>query len=352
MDSWTIYFAGILSFFSPCVLPIIPVYFSILLQDKDSIQTHSDQILNANTDTIVNPVWKTLLPKGLLFCLGFSIIFSVLGFGAGKIGSLIVLHRGAISLIAGVLILIIALKLLNFIYIPFFDRAYSININKLKTKFSLLNALILGVLFAATWSPCIGPVLGGILTYISVRTLSPISSAFKLFMFGLGLSTPLIIFTLFFRPLMNFIQRNRSFILIFQKALGIILVFFALNLFTEVSTLADRPKTPSAADKIIVPDKLPLFVSMIAMDCETCQEMLPTIKKLKDNCDGSIIDFMTLDVEDPEYSYAVYKLGMIGTPTYVMIEASGKEVQRFIGYQEIKDLDNAILKLTGKKCLR
>ncbi|MCX6113066.1 MAG: cytochrome c biogenesis protein/redoxin, partial [Proteobacteria bacterium] len=319
MDSWTIYFAGILSFFSPCVLPIIPVYFSILLQDKDSIQPLGGESI---------PMWKTLLPKGLLFCLGFSIIFSILGFGAGKIGSLIVLHRGAISLLAGVIILIIALKLLDFIYIPLLDRAYSININRLKTRFSLLNALILVVLFAATWSPCIGPVLGGILTYISVRTFSPISSAFKLFLFGLGISTPLIIFTLFFRPLMNFIQRNRYFILILQKALGIILVFFAINLFTEVSTMADRPKIPSVADKIIVPDKLPLFVSMISMDCETCQEMFPTIKKLKDNCDGKTIEFRTIDVEDPEYSYAVYKLGMIGTPTYVMIDVSGKEVQR------------------------
>jgi len=347
MDSWTIYFAGILSFFAPCVLPIIPVYFSILLQDKDSIQIHNDE----STNNIVNPMWKTLLPKGLLFCLGFSLIFSILGFGAGEIGSSIILHRGTISLLAGLIILIIALKLLNFIYIPFFDKAYSININRLKTKFSLLNAFILGVLFAATWSPCIGPVLGGILTYISVRTLSPVSSAFKLFLFGLGISTPLIIFTLFFRPLMNFVQRNKSFILILQKTLGIILIFFAINLLTEVSTMADRPKIPSLADKIIVPEKLPLFVSMISRDCETCQEMLPIIKKLKDSCDGKVIEFRTIDVEDPEYSYAVYKLGMLGTPTYVMIDKSGKELQRLLGYQEIKDIDNAILKLTGKKCL-
>ncbi|MEI6079552.1 MAG: cytochrome c biogenesis protein CcdA [bacterium] len=343
MSSWTIYFAGLLSFMSPCVLPIIPIYFAILLQDEEC---------NVNEKSIIYECWRSLLPKGLLFCLGFSIIFSVLGLGAGRISSLIASHRGSISLFAGIIILVFGLKLLNLIHVPFFDKSYSININKFKTRFGFLNSFIFGLLFAATWSPCIGPVLGGILTYLSAKEMTPMGGAIKLLLFSAGLSTPLILSIFFFRPLMKFAKNNKYFIVLIQKVLGVVLIIFAFNLFGEVAMLADRTAGPSAADKIVQPDKLPIFISMISADCETCNDMLPVIKKLKDNCDGAVIDFRTIDVANPEYSYAIYRLGMIGTPTYILMDVSGKETHRFIGYQDIKDLDAAILKTTGKKCLK
>ena len=332
MDTWSIYFAGILSFFSPCILPIIPVYFSILVQDKDTTA-------------------KTILPHGLLFCLGFCIIFSLLGLGAGQISSLMVDHRAFLSLIAGLIVLIISLKMLDVINIPVLDRSYSFNINKIKTRFTFLNSFVFGVLFAVTWSPCIGPVMGGILTYISARTLSPFSGAIQLFLFGLGISTPLIISTIFFGKLSMFARNNKYFIIILQKALGILLVIFAINLFGAVITMAERPKIITGSDKIVTPDQLPLFISMIQTDCESCEEMKPTIKKLIDSCNGKNIEFRTIDTENPEHSYIVSRLGMMGTPTYILIDKAGKEVQRFIGYNKLKDLDEAIFKLTGKRCL-
>jgi cytochrome c-type biogenesis protein len=332
MDPLAIYIAGLLSFFSPCVLPIIPVYFSILLEDKAF-------------------GWKHLLPRGLVFCAGFTIIFSTLGLGAGKLGALIPEHRGTISLAAGVILLLIGLKLMDVITIPFLDKSYSINVSKFKTKFRLLNAFILGLLFALIWSPCIGPVLGGILTYVSVKSMNPLDGAFKLFVFSTGISTPLILSIFFLDPIMKFTRNNKYFILTLQKVLGAVLILFALSLFGNVTMLADRPDTPSGADKIICPDKLPLFISMISFDCETCQDMLPVIKELKDNCDGKVIEFRTINVADPEYAYAVYKLGMLGTPTYVLMDTVGKESQRFMGYQTKEELDKAIFKMTGKKCL-
>ncbi|MEI6092714.1 MAG: cytochrome c biogenesis protein CcdA, partial [bacterium] len=119
MDAWSIYFAGVLSFFSPCILPIIPVYFAILVQDKDK-------------------TLKRLLLQGLLFCLGFCVIFSLLGLGAGKVSSLIIDNRTFFSLIAGVIVLIISLKMLDVINIPVLDKSYSFNFNKIRTKFYLL----------------------------------------------------------------------------------------------------------------------------------------------------------------------------------------------------------------------
>lgn len=332
MDTWSIYFAGILSFFSPCILPIIPVYFSILVQDKDTTA-------------------KKILPHGLLFCLGFCIIFSLLGLGAGKISSLMVDHRAFLSLIAGLIVLIISLKMLEIINIPILDRSYSFNINRIRTRFTFLNSLVFGVLFAITWSPCIGPVMGGILTYISARTINPFSGAVQLFLFGLGISTPLIISTIFFGKLSMFARNNKYFIIILQKALGILLVIFSINLFGTVITMAERPNIITGSDKIVTPDKLPLFISMITTDCESCEEMKPTIKKLIDSCNGKNIEFRTIDTENPEHSYIVSRLGMIGTPTYILIDKAGKEVHRFIGYNKLKDLDEGILKLTGKRCL-
>ncbi|MEI6093057.1 MAG: thioredoxin family protein, partial [bacterium] len=178
------------------------------------------------------------------------------------------------------------------------------------------------------------------------------SGASLLFLFGLGISTPLIISTLFFEQLSKFTKNNKYFIIILQKALVLLILLFALNLFGDVIKMSEQKNMPLGADKMITPNKLPLFISMISLDCETCEEMMPFIKKLKDSCDGKNIEFRAIDTSDPEFAYTVQKLQMLGTPTYVLMDIKGKEAQRFIGYTDIKDIDAAIFKLTGKHCLK
>jgi|GEM_PF-1313696 len=328
MTYLSIYLAGILSFLSPCILPIIPVYFSTL----------------AGTGKLIY--------KALLFCLGFSLIFALMGGGAGALGSFVQASRISVNIVAGVLLILIGLNFLNLIQIPLLNKGYSINSNKFKTRFELLNAFIIGVLFAVTWSPCIGAVLGGILTYVSAVEHRAIAGAIKLFIYGVGVSTPLIICVFFYQRLNKFYKSSPHFFDMIKKLIGFIILLFAINLFSNVVMLSKNAQgNLSTADKIMVPAKLPLFISFVSASCEDCETMKPVIQKLMDACGGKTLEFRTVDLDDHQYEYLAYQQGIFGTPTYLIMDNNGKEKQRLFGIQKSESLENELEKLTGIKCL-
>lgn len=328
MTYLSIYFAGILSFLSPCILPIIPVYFAIL-SGKGK-----------------------LLSKALLFCLGFSLIFALMGGGAGALGSFIQINKVSVNLIAGVILTLIGLKFLNVIQIPLLDKSYSIDSNKFKTKFELLNAFIIGVLFAVTWSPCIGAVLGGVLTYVSVEGHGVVAGAVKLFIYGIGISTPLIICVFFYQRLNNFYKNSPYFFDMVKKLLGLIILLFAINLFSNVVMLSKTAHSSlNAVDKIMIPNKLPLFISFISASCEDCVTMKPIIENFKKACGGKILEFRTVDLDEHQFEYLAYQQGIFGTPTYLILDSNGKEAQRLFGPQNSDKINKTIKISTGYNCI-
>jgi len=328
MTYLSIYLAGILSFLSPCILPIIPVYFSIL------------------------PGTGKLIYKALLFCLGFSIIFALMGGGAGVLGSFIQSNKAAVNIVAGVILTLIGFNFLNLIQIPMLGKSYSIDSNKFKTRFELLNALIIGILFAITWSPCIGAVLGGILTYVSAEGHGVISGAIKLFIYGIGISTPLIISVFFYKRLNNFYKNSPYFFDMVKKLLGFIILLFAINLFSNVVMLSKHTQENlNPTDKIMIPAKLPLFISFVSSSCEDCESMKPVIEKLEKACGKKILEFRTVNLDDHQYEYLAYQQGIFGTPTYLILDNNGKERKRFFGLQTPEDLENNIKLATGHRCL-
>lgn len=329
MNIFGIYLAGILSFFSPCILPIIPVYFSILTDNKGK-----------------------LLLRGVIFCIGFTAVFTLLGLGAGGIASNLFANRPAITVIAGVIILLLALKFLGLINIPLLDRTYSIDLKNFRTKFGLLNAFIIGVLFAATWSPCIGAVLGSILTYVSSTSDSAWNGGIKLFIFSAGISTPLIISTFFYNKLLLFFKNNKYFLFALQKILGIVLIIFSFSLFSQgIKPAYYGTKDLKQKDKAILPTSHPLMVSFVSDDCDDCREMAPIVDRLRDACGDRIIEFRTINIDESQYAFLTYQLAIYGTPTYIFIDKKGEEKDRLMGIQDIKILDKDIEGLTGSSCL-
>jgi cytochrome c-type biogenesis protein len=328
MTYFSIYLSGILSFLSPCILPIIPVYFSIL----------------SGTGKLIY--------KALLFCFGFCLVFALMGGGAGSLGSFIQINRAAVNIAAGTIILLLGLKFLNVIQIPILDRSYSISTEKFKTRFELLNAFIIGLLFAVTWSPCIGAVLGGILTYVSASGSGAVDGAIKLFIYGIGISTPLILCVFFYQRILTFYKNSPYFFDMVKKLLGFILLIFALNLFYHVVTVAkNNQKQSSVTDKVMTPEKLPLFVSFVSASCEDCETMKPIIEQLNKSCGGKIVDFRTVNLDNSEYDYLAFEKGIFGTPTYILTNDKGLEKHRLFGIQKIEDLNVALEKLTNKKCI-
>ena len=334
MNIFTIYLAGILSFFSPCVLPIIPVYFYAMLDDNNYSR-------------------KRMLLRGSLFCLGFIMIFVIMGLGAGSLSSIIVKHKALINLIAAMIIFVLALDFLGFINIPILQKTYTPRYSKIKTTLPLLNAFLLGLIFAITWSPCIGAILGGILTYVSAVSGGAAKGAYYLFIYGLGVSTPLLLASLSFEKLKGFSSRNVFFIKAVKKILGLVLIAFSLTLFNQVLKLADieNKKELQVASTILIPDKLPVFLTLTEDGCKSCKHDHLIIEQLKTSCGNKTIEFREVNISKPNYAYIALELGILGTPTHIIIDKDGQELIRYSGEQTIETLNEAIKKVTKKSCI-
>ena len=334
MNIFTIYFVGVFSFFSPCMLPMIPVYFYAMMEETPFER-------------------KKLFLRGLLFCTGFISIFILMGLGVGGLSSLVVKHKMLINLIAGIIILILALDFLDLIKIPILQKNYSPKYSKLKTSAPLLNSFILGLLFALTWSPCIGAVLGGILTYVSAVSHTATKGALYLFIYGLGVSTPLLIGSVFFDKLQGFSTRNKLFITTIKKILGLVLILFSLTLFSSILKFADvqTKKELEHASKVLTPNELPIFLSIVEPNCTSCKKGSLIIEELKKTCGDKFVEFREVDVKNPNYAYIAIELGIIGTPTYIIIDKDGQELIRYAGEQKKETLNEAIKKITGKDCV-
>ncbi|MCK5687787.1 sulfite exporter TauE/SafE family protein, partial [Myxococcota bacterium] len=179
MSLGMIFGAGILTYLTPCVLPLIPIYLSALVGgDIRSMEGGSR---------------GTLILRAMLFSVGFIAVFTLLGLTASTFGSAMAEHKLVLQIGGALLILVFGLKFLGVIRIPFFDRVVQGDDSRFKTRFAWLNALIMGFVFALGWSPCVGPVLGSILTYTASTASSPLAGAGYLTIYGLGFALPLII---------------------------------------------------------------------------------------------------------------------------------------------------------------
>ena len=171
--------AGVLSFTSPCVLPLLPGYLSYMS--------------GVSADELADRRGRLLLAS-LLFVAGFSIVFTALGATASVIGSLVDQHREILLRISGVFILIMGLVTLGVFRFPalYVERRFHI-----KTSLGLVGALPLGMAFAFGWTPCIGPVLASIEAVAGAEG-SVREGAALLFVYALGLGLPFIAAGLFF----------------------------------------------------------------------------------------------------------------------------------------------------------
>ena len=145
------FIAGLLSFLSPCVLPLIPAYFTFITGFS----------LEELTRGYNSEIRKKVFLSTFLFVLGFSLVFILMGASASFLGSLMYKYKNLIRIIGGVFIIILGIHLTGLIRIPGLDFEKRIAIEKKPIHF--FGTLIIGMAFGAGWSPCIGPLLGSIL---------------------------------------------------------------------------------------------------------------------------------------------------------------------------------------------
>ncbi|HUW73809.1 MAG TPA: cytochrome c biogenesis CcdA family protein [Methyloceanibacter sp.] len=218
--------AGLLSFLSPCVLPLVPPYLCFLGG------TTFDQL--TGEDETPAHVYQTVVLSSVAFVLGFTTVFVILGATATVLGQLVVENLPLLSKIAGVIIIIAGLHFLGVIHIPLLHREARYHADTRPA--GLVGAYVIGLAFAFGWTPCIGPVLGAILA-VAAGEDSVRQGVSLLFVYSLGLGIPFILAAVAIRPFMSALQRFRGHLAMMEKVLGAFLVLTGILFLTNSMTL-------------------------------------------------------------------------------------------------------------------
>jgi len=210
-----VFIAGIISFLSPCVLPLIPGFLAYLSGTED--KTQMKMFLNSAA-----------------FVLGFSTVFALLGVLLNTLLEGISYSvQTWLSRVGGVIIILFGLYLLGLIKIKFLQKEHKLRIKK-KFSISYVTSYVFGAAFAVGWSPCVGAVLGSVL----VLAASQPGISFALLMtYSLGLGIPFLLVGLFSSKALKLIQKSQKFFKYFNIVVGIFLVLLGILVFTQTLNL-------------------------------------------------------------------------------------------------------------------
>jgi len=209
------FLAGLVSFLSPCVLPLIPGYISYI----------SGTSLNKITDKKRN----LIVVKTIFFTLGFSFVFIALGSTASLIGKFFLINSNIFRIVAGVIIIFFSLQIMGIINFKFMNKDIRIFTDKYSN--SLAFPLLVGAAFGFGWTPCIGPILGSILTLASIEE-NINKSILLLSFYSLGLAIPFIISGVLIDKFLFFSKNFRKYISTIIKGGGAILLLTGIAILT------------------------------------------------------------------------------------------------------------------------
>jgi len=294
-----------------------------------------------------------LLVKSGAFSTGFMSVFTVLGFGASAVGSFFRDNKVMVLLAGAMIIMAFGLKFLNILKLPLVDRVLRADSSRAAGKAGVLGAFFMGVIFAAGWSPCAGPVLGSVLTYTASKTNDVLTGGLYLATYGLGLAVPLLVTAVLAETGILYIKRANRLVPVFEKTIGVLLVVLASTLLFQATSLSLRKDTSHqtlAAAKVEQPEKvaeLPVMIEFYSEDCEICEKMEPLMAELKKECDWSVVDIRKVDIFGEEGGNLAEKFGVFAVPTFVFLDRGALEATRLVGYQTKTDLVHSIAAVSG-----
>lgn len=206
--------AGFLSFFSPCILPLIPVY-----------------IMYITGISLENELEKRrwfALKRTIGFVIGFTIIFMIMGTSASFLGKIFVKNKEIFSKISGILIIVFGLKMTGVINLKFLNMEKKFTAPRKTTNW--FSSILMGMAFAAGWTPCFGPVLASILIYAG-GSAAISKGIYLLLIYSIGMAIPFILTALFINVFSKFIIKAEKFIKYIPKISGLIMIVFGILVF-------------------------------------------------------------------------------------------------------------------------
>lgn len=214
-------FAGIISFLSPCVLPIVPPYLAYM--SGVSVGEMRDETSGRRKATMT----------ALFFVMGLSTVFLLLGFTASAFGAFFLQNQVLFAQIAGAVVIVFGCHFLGLFRIPFLDQEARVDAGD--RGGSAFGAYVLGLAFAFGWTPCIGPQLGAILS-LAASEASVARGTFLLGIYAAGLGIPFILAAMFMSQAMGFMNRIKRHMNVIEKSMGALLILVGVAMVSGAFT--------------------------------------------------------------------------------------------------------------------
>ncbi len=205
-----VFIEGILTFISPCILPMLPIYFVYLAGNvaHDNAERKRKLVINA-----------------IAFVLGFTIVFTLLGASATAIGNLLEKFREQLEIISGIIIIIFGLNFIGLIKINIFNREKRFKLNT--TDMGVFSSILLGMVFSFGWTPCAGPFLASVLLVASVsKTVG--EGIILLIVYSMGLGIPFLLTAILFEKLEGIFQKLTKYQRIIKIISGFVLIIMGI----------------------------------------------------------------------------------------------------------------------------
>lgn len=304
---FAIFLEGIISFFSPCVIPLIPLYMGYLATNAKEIDENGN----------VTYKKKIVLIYTLFFILGISMSFFILGLSFTGLGLFFKDNRKIFLEIGGIIIVILGLFQLGIIKVDFLNKEKKLKINFNPNKMSKKTAFLMGFLFSFAWTPCVGPALSSTLIMASTASTALIGNLFVL-VYAIGFLLPFIILGLFTTKVLNIIKRKQNILNYIVKIGAIIIIVMGcyvsytgftmepikdkesvkstgkVELATPINfTLKDQEGNTHTLDDYIGKT---IVLHFYAIDCFSCLDELPHIEKIYNDYNQNKDDVIILGI--------------------------------------------------------
>lgn len=339
--------AGLLTFLSPCVLPLAPV-FTASLFSANSYNRWS---------RFISTLW---------FSFGFTIAFVAMGLGIASLSSSLGFAKTLLLGAVGIILLLFGIKMMGVMPLQKYFRWMNSSISApsfIKRLPGGLHGLVFGLLFGLSWTPCVGPVLGGVLTYVASRELAPMNGALLLSVFSLGISLPLFAIAIGSEYVTPFLDRLKYHSTKVEYVVGIGLFVFGFYVLNQARLEAFPVFSSGGQQKVsVVTDEnkeIELltdqndYSKMIFFHTETCpvcNRMKEFLPEFKESCTSQQLHFHRVDVGRSENRPAATHFNIRAVPTVSVINEKGHEVLHLVGYQPESRLREAAVKVSGLAC--
>ena len=216
--------AGLLSFASPCVVPLVPAYLGYL---SGATVSRDGQLVGER---------RKLVFHALLFVLGFTLVFMVMGASVGLIGYALLQNLPVIQKVGGIILVVFGLHMLRLLNIPFLNRSVQIDMTRITARQGYGKSVLVGAIFAAGWTPCVGLVLSGILT-LAAASATVGKGALLLGAYSAGLGLPFVLSALALERARGWLRRLNRRARLVETVSGVMLVTMGLLVYTNFMSI-------------------------------------------------------------------------------------------------------------------